>query len=203
MSCIAYTYYVMLITKCTCAWLLHPLKLLPSVCCCHVSIQVSRDCFMLRLICAFLGCDLPIKLVLNCYQASVMIDWKIISLCTDSPHKLPLCNINIWTNRLTYFFGGAATCSSLGWACDPEDVGSIPRWCCLLLLFPWARTLPTLLQSTQLYNWVGNVRQPPVVGFLEQETSSYCSCLSSCNGYLQCWHLLGKVKAGSTWKQSH
>ena len=32
---------------------------------CHVLIQVSQDGFMLRLICVFLGCDLPIKLLLK------------------------------------------------------------------------------------------------------------------------------------------
>ena len=32
---------------------------------CHVLIQVSQDGFMLRLICVFLSCDLPIQLLLK------------------------------------------------------------------------------------------------------------------------------------------
>ena len=64
MNYTAYTYYIMLIAKCRCAWLHHPLKLLPSAFC-HVLIQVSQDGFMLRLICVFLGCDLPIQLLLK------------------------------------------------------------------------------------------------------------------------------------------
>ena len=37
---------------------------------------------MLRFMCVFLGCDIPIQLVLS----SEYDDWKIISLCTDSHH---------------------------------------------------------------------------------------------------------------------
>ena len=44
---------------------------------CHVLIQVSQDGFMLRLICIFLGCDLPIQLLLKSLsgKVGVMIDW--------------------------------------------------------------------------------------------------------------------------------
>ena len=40
---------------------------------------------MLRLICMFLGCDMPIQLVLS----SEYDNWKIVSSCTDSRHGLP------------------------------------------------------------------------------------------------------------------
>ena len=53
MNCMAFTYYVTLMAKCTYAG------------CCCVLIQVSQDGFILRLICVFLGCDLPIQLVLS------------------------------------------------------------------------------------------------------------------------------------------
>ena len=39
---------------------------------------------ILRLICVFLGCDMPIQLVLS----SEYNDWKIVSSCTDSRHGL-------------------------------------------------------------------------------------------------------------------
>ena len=64
MNCTAFTYYATLMAKRTCAWLHHPLKLLPSalLSCTDSSHQ---DSLMLRLICMFLGCDMPIQLVLS------------------------------------------------------------------------------------------------------------------------------------------
>ena len=64
MNYTAYTYYIMLMTKCMCARLHHPLKLLTSTMFFHASIEVNQDDFMLRLIYMFLGCDLPIQLLL-------------------------------------------------------------------------------------------------------------------------------------------
>ena len=65
------------------------------------SIQVSQDGFMLRLVCMFLGCDMPIQLVLS----SVYDNWRIVSSCTDSRHGLPTKYVTFygWTNRLTCF----------------------------------------------------------------------------------------------------
>ena len=62
--CMAFTYYIMLMAKCTCAWLHHLFKLLPStlLSCTDSSHQ---DGFMLKLICMFLRCDMPIQLVLS------------------------------------------------------------------------------------------------------------------------------------------
>ena len=59
-----YLYYVTIMAKCTCAWL-HQLLKLTSAIFGHVLIQVKQDGFMLRLICIFLGCDLPIQLLLK------------------------------------------------------------------------------------------------------------------------------------------
>ena len=65
MNCTVYTNYATLMTKYTCAWLHHPLKLLTSVMLCLVPIQVNQNGFMLWLICMFLGYDMPNQLVLN------------------------------------------------------------------------------------------------------------------------------------------
>ena len=49
--------------------------------------QESQDGLMLRLICVFLGCDMPIQLVLS----SEYDDWKkIVSSCTDLRHRLAM-----------------------------------------------------------------------------------------------------------------
>ena len=89
MNCMAFTYYVMLISD-----QMH-------VCLIASSIKIITKCVavvyrfksarmvsvMLRLICVFLGCDMPIQLVLsNEYN-----DWKIVSSCTVSCYKI--CNI--------------------------------------------------------------------------------------------------------------
>ena len=69
-----------------CDWLHHPSKLLQARCCC-VPIQISQDGFMLRPICMFLGCDMPIQLVLS----SEYDDYdrlEDLSSCTDSGHGL-------------------------------------------------------------------------------------------------------------------
>ena len=57
--------YITWKSKCTCTWLYHVLKLLPSTVFCHVLIQVSDDGFMFRLIYMFFGCDVPIQLLLK------------------------------------------------------------------------------------------------------------------------------------------
>ena len=55
-----------------------------------------QDGFMLRLICMFLGCDMPIQLVLS----SEYDDYEIVSSCTDSRHGV---TFYASTNRLTRF----------------------------------------------------------------------------------------------------
>ena len=61
MNCTAFTYYVTLING-----QMHVCLIASSVenCyqvhCCRVPIQVSQDGFRLRLLCMFLGCDMPI-----------------------------------------------------------------------------------------------------------------------------------------------
>ena len=41
-----------------------------------------------RLVCMFLGCDMPIQLVLSSEYDDRLIDWKIVSSCTDSRPEL-------------------------------------------------------------------------------------------------------------------
>ena len=65
MNCTAFTYYVTLMAKCTCAWLHHPLKLLPLSALLSCTDSSHQDGLMLRLVCMFLGCDMPIQLVLS------------------------------------------------------------------------------------------------------------------------------------------
>ena len=36
----------------------------------------------------FLGCDMPIQLVLSSEYNDRLIDWKIVLSCTDSRHEL-------------------------------------------------------------------------------------------------------------------
>ena len=50
--------------------------------CCRVLIQVSQDGFMLRLICAFFGYDLPIQLVLKLLSSEYHDRLEIISFCS-------------------------------------------------------------------------------------------------------------------------
>ena len=56
---------------------------------------------MLRLICVFLGCDMPIQLV----PSSEYDDWKIALSYTDSHHRLATKYVTFyaWTNRFTCF----------------------------------------------------------------------------------------------------
>ena len=101
MNCTAYIYYVMIIAKCTCTWLHHPLKLLPSMFRC-VPIQVS---LMLRLICMFLGCDLPIQLLLKSLPSEYddrLVDCFIMYRFTSQTTKC-ICNI-LCLNKQTYTF---------------------------------------------------------------------------------------------------
>ena len=65
MNCTAFTYYVMLMAKRTCGLLHHPLNLLPLSALLSCTDSSHQDGFMLRLICMFLGCDMPIQLVLS------------------------------------------------------------------------------------------------------------------------------------------
>ena len=100
MNCTAYAYYVTLMAKCTCAWLHHSYK----VCCCHVLIQTSQDGFMLRLICKFLGCDLPIHLLLNSLSSKYddrLEDHFIMYGFTSQTTKY--VTFYAWTIRLTLF----------------------------------------------------------------------------------------------------
>ena len=56
---------------------------------------------MLRVVCVFLGCDMPIQLVLS----SEYDDWKTISSWTDSQYGLATKCVTfyVWTYRLTHF----------------------------------------------------------------------------------------------------
>ena len=65
MNCTAFTYYVTLMAKHTCAGLHHPLKLLPLSALLSCVDSSHQDGLMLRLVCMFLGCDMPIQLVLS------------------------------------------------------------------------------------------------------------------------------------------
>ena len=47
---------------------------------------------MLTLICMFLGCDMPIQLVLSS-EYDDLIDYKIVSSCTDYVMDYKICNI--------------------------------------------------------------------------------------------------------------
>ena len=51
--------------KCTCAWLHHPLKLLPLSALLSCMDSSHQDGLMLRLVCMLLGYDMPIQLVLS------------------------------------------------------------------------------------------------------------------------------------------
>ena len=61
----AFTYYVMLMAKRTCASLHHPLKLLPLSALLTCTDSIHQGGLMLRLICKVLGCDMPIQLMLS------------------------------------------------------------------------------------------------------------------------------------------
>ena len=65
MNCTAFTYYVRVMAKRTCASLHHPLKLLPLSALLSCTDSSHQDGLMLRLVCMFLGCDMPIQLVLS------------------------------------------------------------------------------------------------------------------------------------------
>ena len=74
----------------------------------HVPIQVNQDCFMLTLTWIFLGCDLPIQLLLK-LSSSTYYDRFV-----DRFHNVPITSWTVkyvtshtWRNRLTHF----STCS--------------------------------------------------------------------------------------------
>ena len=67
-NCTAFTYYVTLMAKRTSASLHHPLKLLPLSALLSCTDSSHQDGLILRLVsvvCMFLGCDMPIQLVLS------------------------------------------------------------------------------------------------------------------------------------------
>ena len=85
------------------AWLHYLLKYY-QVCCCFVMNQVNWYGFMLRLICMFLGCGLPIQLLLKLLSSEYdyrLINHFIIYWFTSWTMK----NITFyaWTNTLTHF----------------------------------------------------------------------------------------------------
>ena len=86
MNCMAFTYYVTLsIGQRHVSLIASSIKISNK----HVAVvyrfkSARMVSVMLRLICMFLGCDMPIQLVLS----SEYDDWKIISSCTDSRHGL-------------------------------------------------------------------------------------------------------------------
>ena len=93
MNCTAFTYYVTLMAKRTCACLHHPLKLLPLSALLSCTDSSQQDGLMLRLVCMFLGCDMPIQLVLSSEYTTIMIDYKIVSSCTDYVTDYKICSI--------------------------------------------------------------------------------------------------------------
>ena len=78
--------------------------------------------------------------------------------------------------------------------------GLFPKWCCLLFL--WARTLLTLLQSTQLYN-CGIWGNSSSCVSLSKKLHSHCSSLPSSNGYLAVLALAGDGKSWTYMKLLH
>ena len=101
-------YYVTIMAKCTCAWLHQLLKLLTSAIFGHVLIQVKQDGFMLRLICIFLGCDLPIQLLLKSlsrtYHDRLVDHFTVYWFMSWTTNYVIFYT---WTNRLTC----CSTCS--------------------------------------------------------------------------------------------
>ena len=100
-----YTYYVTLMAKCMCTWLHHSLKLLPSIIFLLCTNSSQPGWFMLRLLCAFLGHDLPIQLLLKLLSSTYNGDRLI-----DHFHHVPVHITNykyvtlcVWTNRQTRF----------------------------------------------------------------------------------------------------
>ena len=97
-----YNYYVTLMAKCMCAWLHHPLKLLPSSFLPCVDsgqpewfyAETYMGLWFANTACAAAKIDI---------ELSTTIDWKIISSCTNSLHKLRNINFYAWTNRLTHY----------------------------------------------------------------------------------------------------
>ena len=97
MNFTAYTYYVMLMAKCMCVWLHHPLKLLTSVLlqCTNSSQPGMFLCWVLY------ACSWAVIYQYSCcynrYQVSTTIDWKIV-------HQVWFrSRTYAWTNRLTCF----------------------------------------------------------------------------------------------------
>ena len=95
---------------------------------------------------------------------------------------------------------GSSSISGLGSACDPEDPGSIPRHCCLLL-FPWARNF-TLIALVDPAVLIGECEATALVVFPWARNITHIApaYLRSCNGYLAVLALAGKGKAGPAWK---
>ena len=85
MNCMAFTYYVMLIAKHTSTGLHHQLKLLPSV---LLSCTDSNQPRWFHVDILYACSWAVICRYSWCYQASTMIDWKIVSSYTDSRHEL-------------------------------------------------------------------------------------------------------------------
>ena len=101
MNCMVYTYYIMLMAKCTCAWLHHPLKLLISIMFCRVPIQVDQNGFMLKLTCMLLGCYLPIHLLLT--PLSSANEDRSVDCCWFTSLTTKYVTFYAWTNGLTRF----------------------------------------------------------------------------------------------------
>ena len=104
--------------KCTCAWLHHLLKLLTSaLLLCSDSSQ--QDGFMLRFICVFLSCDLPILHAATkiAIKRNMMIYWKIASSCSYrfTARTTKYVTFYAWTNRLTRFSTCNLPIHTIGW----------------------------------------------------------------------------------------
>ena len=103
----AYTYYVTLMAKCTNTWLHHPsIKIINKhniFAMCQFKSARMVSCRDLR-ICVFLGCDLPIQLLLKSLSSTMRIN------LVDQFHYVKnhitnyeICNIPAWTNRFPRF----------------------------------------------------------------------------------------------------
>ena len=70
---------------------------------CRVPIRVSQDGFMLRFICMFLGCDMPVQLVLSSeYDDYDRLEDRFIMYWFTS-QTTKYVTFYAWTNRLTHF----------------------------------------------------------------------------------------------------
>ena len=104
MNCMAYTYYVILMAKCTCTWLHHPLKLLTSTMFLPCTDSSKPGWFHVKSHMCILGCNLPIQLLLkslsNAYKDRLVDRFHHVQIHVTNYW---ICNILCLKNRLTHF----------------------------------------------------------------------------------------------------